>query len=97
MATKKLKEPRKVAERNIVLLGEVTRYLLEHPALFNSLPDNFELVILPEDDPEMCFYNLELLEKLGSEGNPVVFARLKSSRKMRRQKAPPSIYVPLAA
>ena len=41
-----------IVERNISLTGEIMRYLLDNPQVFASLPDNFELVILPENDPE---------------------------------------------
>ena len=81
-----------IAERNIRLTGEIMEYLIDHPKVFNVLPDNFELVILPEDDPEIRMYNLELLDKYGSEGKPIVFARLKSDA----AKLEPSIFVPVA-
>ena len=68
MAQTKVDAPADVVERNIILVGEIMRYLLNHPQVFNSLPDNFELVILPDDDPEMRLYNLELLDIYGSEG-----------------------------
>ena len=82
-----------ITKRNIALTGEVMRYLVENPRVFESLPENFELVILPEDDPEIRMYNLELLDKYGSEGKPVVFARLKA----HQVTAQPSLFVPLAA
>jgi hypothetical protein len=63
------------------------------PNAFQSLPEQFELVILPEDDPEIRMYNLELLDKYGSEGKPIVFARMKSNLPSSQ----PSIFVPLAA
>ena len=78
MAQAKINAPVNIVERNIRLTGEIMRYLMAHPQVFDSLPDKFELVILPEDDPEMRLYNLELLDKYGSEGKPIVFARLKS-------------------
>lgn len=81
------------ARRNIALTGDIMRYLLENPKVFQSLPEQFELVILPEDDPEIRMYNLELLNKYGSEGKPIVFARIKSDPLA----SPPSIFVPLAA
>lgn len=81
-----------IAKRNIALTGEIMRYLLGNPKVFESLPDNFELVILPEDDPEIRMYNLELLDKFGSEGKPIVFARIKSDA----AKMEPSIFVPIA-
>ena len=82
-----------IAKRNLAMTGDVMRYLMENPKVFESLPDNFELVILPEDDPEIRIYNLELLDKYGSEGKPIVFARLKANALTTH----PSIFVPLAA
>ena len=89
--------PINVVERNIALTGEFTRYLLEHPQVLRTLPEQFELVILPEDDPEMRAYNLELLDRYGSEDKPIVFVRMRvhasnlvSQRKM-------NLYAPLLA
>ena len=73
------------------------RYLLERPQVFNALPDNFELVILPDDDPEMRLYNLELLDTYGSQGKSIVFARLKSGRETISSEANPRLYVPVVA
>ena len=84
-----------IVKRNIDLTGAIMRYLLENPKVFKSLPDQFELVILPEDDPEIRLYNLELLDKFGSEGKPVVFARLPSNNALAQMN--PSIFVPVAA
>lgn len=81
-----------IATRNITLTGEIMRYLLDNPKIFESLPDNFELVVLPEDDPEISMFNLDLLKKYGSEGKPIVFARIKSDA----AKKEPSIFVPVA-
>ncbi len=82
-------------ERNIRLTGEITRYILNNPKVLDVLPDKFELVLLPEDDPEVRQLNLELLDKYGSEGKPIVFARVKSSASSTQMK--PSIFVPVAA
>ncbi|RIK24380.1 MAG: hypothetical protein DCC52_12535 [Chloroflexi bacterium] len=73
------------------------RYLLAEPQIFSALPDNFELVILPEDDPEMRLYNLELLDRVGAEGKPIVFARIKSTRRLDLKRAKPHLYIPIAA
>jgi hypothetical protein len=83
-----------IVKRNITLTGAIMRYLLENPKVFKSLPDQFELVILPEDDPEIRLYNLDLLDKYGSEGKPVVLARIKSSDTPAQ--ITPSIFVPVA-
>ncbi|MFZ5820800.1 MAG: DUF5647 family protein [Chloroflexota bacterium] len=84
-----------VAERNITLLGQLMNYLLDHPKVFDVLPDDFELVILPEDDPEIVLYNLELLKRHGRQDKPVVLARVKTSAE--KVTSEPSIFVPIAA
>jgi hypothetical protein len=97
MARTKVRVPKDVVERNIALTGELMRYLLARPQVFNALPDNFELVILPDDDPEMRLYNLELLDTYGSKGKPIVFARIKSGRGDILSETSPSLYVPVTA
>lgn len=86
-----------IVERNIALTGQFTRYLLEHPGLFAALPDQFELVLLPQNDPELQFYNLHLLEKYGSADTPVVLAHLCATGLDITNQLPPQTYVPLAA
>ena len=97
MDEKKIKTgtPDNVVERNIRLTGEVMRYLAEHPRAFTLLPDDFELVILPDDDPEMRSYNLELLGRYAEEDKPVVFARTKSV--LTDISDTISVYAPIAA
>jgi hypothetical protein len=84
-----------IAERNIALSGQIMRYLLNHPQVFNVLPDDFELVILPEDDTEVTLFNLELLKKRTGQGKPVVLARVKSSAE--KILSSPNIFIPIAA
>ena len=77
MAQRKIKSSSKIVEKNLLLTREVMNYLLSHPQTFDSLPDNFELVILPEDDAELRLHNLELLDKFANKDAPIVFARTK--------------------
>jgi hypothetical protein len=95
--TKVSSNPKNVVERNIALTGELMRYLIEHPQLFNSLPETFELIILPDDDPEIRAYNLDLLDGYGSEGKLIVFARITSSRERDIKQIVPSLYAPVPA
>jgi len=90
-------KPNRVVERNAQLTGNFMRYILDHPKILDSLPDNFELVILPEDDPELRQYNLDLLDMFGSEGRPIVFVRLKSGGELDFKSARPQVYAPVAA
>ncbi len=87
--------PTNVVERNILLTGQIMKFILDHPKTLDSLPDKFELVVLPEDDPEMCLYNLRLLSKHGKEGKEIVFAQLKTHATTRE--AEPSFFAPIAA
>ena len=94
MAQAKVNTPANIVERNIRLTEEIMRYLLNNPQMFNSLPDNFELVILPDDDPEIRLYNLDLLDGYGSEGQPIVFARIRSKSKDVPDTSSPRLFVP---
>lgn len=89
--------PRGIVERNIALLEIVMRFLLAKPRVFDSLPKNFELVILPEDDPEIRLHNLELLDRYAQQGKTIVFARVRTSQVSANNVTQPSFYVPLAA
>jgi hypothetical protein len=95
--TSRHKKPRRVVERNVALTGSFMRYLMAQPRILESLPDKFELVILPEDDPELRRYNLDLLDAYGSEGRPIVFVRLKSSQETDFKAVQPQVYAPIAA
>ncbi len=96
MDKKRVIKPENAVERNIAMTGEIMRYLMNQPHLFDSLPENFELVILPDDDPEMRLYNLELLDVYGGEGKSVVFARVKTEKQNISDDSV-DVYVPIAA
>jgi hypothetical protein len=56
------------------------------------------VVILPDDDPDMRLYNLELLDKYSSEGKPIVFVRMHMhSEKTVYQNSYLNLYAPIAA
>ncbi len=76
MGSNGMKSTSHLVDRNLRLTQKVMSYLMTNPYMFDSLPDKFELVILPDDDPELRSYNLDLLDRFGSEACPVVFARL---------------------
>ena len=96
MAQAKVNRPYDVVERNLRLTEEIMRNLLNNPQVFNFLPDNFELVILPDDDPDMRLYNLDLLDRYGSEGKPIVFARIRSHPTHIPDSISSSLFVPIS-
>jgi len=91
----KTKVDEKVVERNVRLTGEIIKYIMNNPKMLDVLPEKFELVLLPEDDPEVRMLNLDLLDKYGSEGKPIVFARVNTHEMTTKWK--PNIFVPIAA
>lgn len=88
--------PKNVVECNIALTAAIMRYLMDQPHIFSRLPDKFELVILPDDDPEIRLYNLELLDTYGSAGKPVVFARIRAHQESGTFAPKPTLFVPVA-
>lgn len=92
-----VRAPKRVVERNMALLGDVMSFLLAEPQLLASLPESFELVILPDDDPVLRRYNLELLDTYEGMGKPIVFVRTRAERMPDHARLRPSLYVPLAA
>jgi len=84
-----------VIQRNVRLTGQIIKYILNNPKLLDVLPEKFELILLPEDDPEVRMLNLDLLDKYGSEGKPIVFARVNTHTMTAKWK--PNIFVPIAA
>ncbi|MBW1803277.1 MAG: hypothetical protein JRJ85_21420 [Deltaproteobacteria bacterium] len=95
MAQKEVNSHEGIVERNIELTGKIMQFLMDNPQVFSSLPEKFELVILPDDDPEIRQYNLELLDKYGSEDRPIVFARTKAHPINLKSQTRPSIFVPI--
>lgn len=96
MAENPMTPPSGVVERNIALTGVVMKYLMSQPCVLASLPDRFELVILPDDDPEMRLYNLDLLDRYGSGDRAIVFARLESHPEVSSLPLQPRLFVPVA-
>lgn len=49
--------------KNLVLSNEFSRYVLEHPEFGKKIPKNAQVVLLPDDDPELTQVNLRLADK----------------------------------
>lgn len=88
--------PQNIVERNIALTGQLINHFLSKPELLEHLPDDFELLIFPDDDAEMRQYNLGLLDQYTRENKPLIFVRIKSSQLMNADETPPNLYVPIA-
>jgi hypothetical protein len=64
-------------KKNLALSMEFNKYLLEHPDLDNEIPDEAHLIFMPEDDPDLCAANQQLVEQAQAEGHQVVVIYVK--------------------
>ena len=67
-------------EKNITLSFEFERYILEHPEILEQIPDEAQVVLLPQDDPELYRINLEAAQKArqASEIGPIVYIEIEA-------------------
>ncbi|MBI3764177.1 MAG: hypothetical protein HY260_20235 [Chloroflexi bacterium] len=85
-----------VVNRNLELQTAFNNYIFANPDVLDRLPDRFRLVILPEDDPQLCWYNLDLLTKQGDQNKPVVIVRMRRGGQIDFAQSRPEVLVPLA-
>jgi len=70
-------EEKMMMNRNLVLYEEFVKYLIEQPALAESIPNGATLVFLPADEPELYAANLELIEQARHDHAQVAAIRVK--------------------
>ncbi len=83
-------------EKNLVLTTEFDRYLLEHPDIAEKVPLNAQIVLLPEDDPELCQKNREVATAQRELGQPVVYVRIEKLTPLISRLVNPQITVEAA-
>ena len=57
-----------IFSKNLILSTEFDRYVLEPPELAEKIQLNALVVLLPDDDPELCRINIEIAEQQREEG-----------------------------
>lgn len=62
--------------KNLKLSREFDLYLLEHPEVAEQIPEHALIVLLPEEDVELCAKNQELAQTRREPGQPVVYVRV---------------------
>ena len=64
-------------KKNLDLLNEFMKYAFEHPAVLEKIPHDAELIILPIGDPELHKHNMEMGNRIISQGRKIIYARMK--------------------
>ena len=75
-----MEKENEMVKRNIELSAELSRYLFEHPELEEKIPVGAEILLLPEFDPELKNFNLELGSELGKSGIDVIYIKITKLR-----------------
>ncbi len=70
-------------KKNQQLSTEFELYLLEHPEIEDSIPDNAMIVLLPDYDKELAEKNIELAEANKEHGQTIVYVRVERLRTSR--------------
>jgi hypothetical protein len=70
-----------VVRKNLELLEEFMKYAAEHPEILNHIPRDAQLIILPENDPELLEMNKQTVEECKKSNRPFVVFRMKMPEK----------------
>ena len=65
-------------EKALTLSNEFSRYVMEHPEIEDSIPLDAQVVFIIENEPEFTQLMKEYARKQHTEGQPVVYIKLKS-------------------
>ena len=84
-------------EFNVDLQAAFMQYVIAQPGVLDQLPDDFQLVILSDDDPALSWRNLELLKEQGDADKPIVIVRMRTQELVDMTTQPLQIFTPIAA
>ena len=85
-----------IVEKNMTLSFEFERYILEHPELLEQIPDGAQVVLLPQDDPELYRINLDAARKAreADENVPIVYVEIEALAPPRSRLVNPRLTTP---
>lgn len=79
--------------KNLKLSREFDLYLVEHPEVAEQIPENALIVLLPEEDPDLCAKNQELAQARRQPGQPLVSVRVEKLTPPRSRLVNPRVEV----
>jgi len=71
-----------ITKRNLDLLNEFMKMAFDQPEIFDKFPKDAELIILPENDPELYKANLKIKQSLEKKGEKFVIVKMKKPEKV---------------
>ena len=84
---------RELFTKNLKLSTEFDLYLVEHPEVAEQIPENALIVLLPEEDPELCEKNLEITKARQEPGQSIVYIRVEKIAPPRSRLVNPRVEV----
>ncbi len=79
--------------KNHMLHTEFALYLVEHPQMGKKIPPESIVVLLPDNDPELCEKNIKIARQNGEAGQSIVYVHIKKVRPPRSRIVEPTLAV----
>ena len=67
---------------NLDLLNEFMKLAFDNPSILDEIPPDSELIILPENDPQLLEANMKIKESIEKKGKKFVLVKMKKPEKM---------------
>lgn len=80
--------------RNLELAGRFTLSIFEDPSILDEIPDDGEIVLIPDDDPELAESNLRGGMRSVREGKNITFRHIRAAEHPELPKLPPVRWIP---
>jgi len=68
---------KEIVRKNLELLDIFMKYAFDNPEVLDKIPENAQVVILPENDPELYEENTKIIEAHRKKRMPVAIFRMK--------------------
>jgi hypothetical protein len=59
--------------KNLILSSEFDRYLIENPDFAEKIPLNAQIILLPNDDKELCKINIDMAKEQHEKEQSVIY------------------------
>ncbi len=76
-------EKKRFVEKNSILVKEFDRYVLEHPAFADKIPDNALVVMHIEGDEEFNKWAREAARSVADRNSPIVYVTITELKPVR--------------